>query len=258
MTDHDRGAYTPQTDAPLAFDARHPRGGGGGGSPTVLIVSGIVLVLLVAAVVIFYRGGVRAPNEAPQPVGVPVGSLKGAPPPEAQPAASEPPMAVYESGEPASGETAFAPAPEQPLPRPAARPTVNIQTDDLEPAGPPPPRPTPAVQPRPAPAPVAAQPKPAGPVAAQPKPVVTPAPAVGGPAVVQIGAFSSEALANQGWSDVAGAFPGDMAGKGRRVEAVTANGATLYRGQVTGFASREAAAGFCAKLKATGKSCIVK
>jgi cell division protein FtsN len=76
--------------------------------------------------------------------------------------------------------------------------------------------------------------------------------------VVQIGAFSSEALANKGWSDVAAAFPGDMSGKGRRVESVESNGATLYRGQVTGFASREAAAAFCAKLKAAGKSCIVK
>jgi hypothetical protein len=53
-------------------------------------------------------------------------------------------------------------------------------------------------------------------------------------------------------------FPGDMAGKGRRVEPVTAAGGTLYRGQITGFSSREAATAFCAKLKGSGRSCIVR
>jgi hypothetical protein len=102
MTDHDRGAYTPQTDAPLAFDARQSRGGGGG-SPTTLIISGVVLAALVVAVVLFYRGGVRAPNEAPQPVGEPIGAMKSAPPAEAQPA---PPCYAAASDRPGSAAPA--------------------------------------------------------------------------------------------------------------------------------------------------------
>jgi hypothetical protein len=64
MTDHDRGAYTPQTDAPLAFDAR--QAASRSGSPTTLIVSGVILLFLVGAVILFYRGGVRAPNSPPR------------------------------------------------------------------------------------------------------------------------------------------------------------------------------------------------
>jgi hypothetical protein len=260
MTDHDRGAYTPQTDAPLAFDARQSRsgGGGGGGSPTTLIVSGLILVLLIGAVVFFYRGGMRAPDGAPPVVGEPVGPMKSAAPADQQPAPAAAQPDVYNSAEIAApSEPAFAAAPEAPMARPAPRPTLKVETGELPPAeaaGPPPLRPAP---PPVKAAPVAAAPKTApAPKAAAPAP--TPAPAASGPAVVQIGAFSSEALAAKGWSDVAAAFPCDMSGKGRRVEAVASNGATLYRGQITGFASREAASAFCAKLKAGGKSCIVR
>ena len=46
MSDPDRGAYTPPTDAPLSFDARQPVRGGGP-APIMLILSGIVLIALV-------------------------------------------------------------------------------------------------------------------------------------------------------------------------------------------------------------------
>jgi hypothetical protein len=49
-----------------------------------------------------------------------------------------------------------------------------------------------------------------------------------------------------------------MAGKGRRVEALSKDGKTLYRAYVTGFASRGSAQAFCDKLKAAGRSCFVK
>ena len=58
MSDHDRGAYTPQTDAPLAFDARAPRGGRKP-LPMALIGSGVVLLVLVAGIGMYYRSGVR-------------------------------------------------------------------------------------------------------------------------------------------------------------------------------------------------------
>ena len=93
---------------------------------------------------------------------------------------------------------------------------------------------------------------------AQPKaslPATPPKPATGGSAV-QIGAFSSRALADKGWNDALAAAGGS--GLGTAVTAVQSNGATLYRTTVTGFASRDAAAAFCDRLKAAGKSCFVR
>ena len=42
------------------------------------------------------------------------------------------------------------------------------------------------------------------------------------------------------------------------IEPVQKDGSTLYRTQVTGFASRAEAVAYCDKLKAAGKSCFVK
>ena len=88
-----------------------------------------------------------------------------------------------------------------------------------------------------------------------------PAPPVAkpGPAMVQIGAFSSKDLADAGWNNAAGLAPGDMAGKSKRVVPVTkADGSTLYRASITGFATHDEAVALCAKLKAAGQSCLVK
>ena len=41
MSDHDRGAYTPQNEAPLSFDARRSRGRRA--FPTTLIISLVIL-----------------------------------------------------------------------------------------------------------------------------------------------------------------------------------------------------------------------
>src|SRR5580704_16132639 len=85
MTDHDRGAYTPQNDAPLSFDAR--RAPSGRPVPMTLLISGMVLVILLIGVVYFYRSGVRPTGQPPQVIGAPVGALKAPPPaPKAAPA----------------------------------------------------------------------------------------------------------------------------------------------------------------------------
>ncbi len=88
---------------------------------------------------------------------------------------------------------------------------------------------------------------------AAPKAAPTPSTPSGGTSV-QIGAFSSQALADQQWSAAVKLAPG----KGKRVEAVPKGSATLYRTTVTGFGSRVDATAFCDKLKAAGKSCFVK
>jgi septal ring-binding cell division protein DamX len=82
--------------------------------------------------------------------------------------------------------------------------------------------------------------------------------AVGGGTTVQIGAFSSAALAQKGWSDTAHLLPGPMAGKTRKVESTSKDGKTFYRAYVGGFASHAEAVKFCAALQAKSKPCFVK
>ena len=97
--------------------------------------------------------------------------------------------------------------------------------------------------------------------AGKPKAAPAEAPAakdVGGVAVVQIGAFSSQALADKEWSKAAAVAPGAMAGKGKRVTAFEKDGATLYRTAITGFASRDQAQSLCDRLQAAGGSCFVR
>ncbi len=251
MSDHDRGAYTPPTDSPLSFDARRPVRGGGGGGSILLISAVILLVLIVGVGVWLYRDGLRGADDAPQPVGAAVETAKVEPKaadqPEADPAAG---LTIHKDDGGVVTDPTFAPGPEPVLPRPAPQPAAPA-TAELRPAAP-------------ASAPVAAAPKPAAPVAAapaapKPAPVAAaPAPSTGGGASVQIGAFSSQALADKGWSDAAAVAPGLAAGKGKRVETVDKDGKTLFRTTVTGFASRADATAFCDRLKAAGKSCFVK
>ena len=266
MSDPDRGAYTPPTDAPLAFDARQPVRGGGP-APVMLILSALVLIALVIAIIMFYRSGVREAGQPPRTVGAPVAEMKGMPPAEAQPADPAQGLQIYQSEDGAAAPAApnFTAPPEQPQARPA--PPVTVQ--------PPPPRPAPtspvsaapiapttsgglkpAIQPPPAPA--AAPVVKVVPPAATPAPAPKPAAAAGGSAAVQIGAFSSQALADTEWNKAVAVAPGAAAGKGKKVEAVQKGSSTLYRTQVTGFASRADAAAFCDKLKAAGKNCFVK
>ncbi len=261
MSDSDRGAYTPPTDSPLSFDARRPVRGGGGGS-TLLISAVILIVLVIGAGFWLYRDGQRGKDDAPQPVGATVAATKSEPQakdqPEADAAAG---LTIHKEEDVAAvapGEPTFAPPPETVQPRPAPQPAAPVQTTPLRPAASTQPAQPPVVQPAPKPAQVAvATPKPTAPATPAVKPA-TPTAAASGPAAVQIGAFSSQALADKGWSDAAAAAPGLAAGKGKRVEAVDKDGKTLYRTTVTGFSSRADASAFCDRLKAAGKSCFVK
>lgn len=269
MSDPHRGAYTPPTDAPLSFDARQPVRGSRP-LPMTLIISAVVLATLVVAVLLIYRGGVRGPNEPPRTVGEPVAQMKTPPPAgTAQPTDPASGLQIYRNETPEASPT-FAAQPETPLARPTPPPpTAPVQTATLQPAKPAPTGPTapvsapPAAKPaKPAPsieglATAAVSPRAVAPAT---KPAAAPAPAAsaGGPASVQIGALSSTALADKAWSDAARIAPGMAAGKGKRVEAIDKNGATLYRTAVTGFASRAEAKAFCDALTAAGKSCFVK
>src|SRR5436190_5127687 len=226
MSDLERGAYTPPTDGGLTFDARQPVLGGGP-APMTLILSILVLAGIVAALFFFYRSGVRQAGDAPQPVGTPVGELKAAAAPEAQPDDPAAGLQIYrsEAGPTLEKPPNFVPAPEAPAVR--AAPSAPVVVTTAPPAKLAETAPPPAIRPAlPTAPPVAkAAPPPAKIVAPPPKPVQTaaakvepppvkapaakptPAPAAGG-AVVQIGAVTTTALADRAWSDAVAAGPG--------------------------------------------------
>jgi hypothetical protein len=282
MTDHDRGAYAPQSDAPLAFDPRRA-GARRGPQPVTLVVSGFVLGALLLGVVVLSRHGARAPGQAPQVVGSPVGDFKAAPPSSDAPSDSSAGLQIYKTEVPPPGETprapAFAPGPEQPRPRPVTRPAPPppITIAPLRPAEPAPtvvaqnslrnvtasvakaPPAPPKAPPAPAKTVVAKLTPPKAPPAAKASPPASAtAVTASGGSLVQIGALSSPALADKAWSDVAKRMGGAMSGKTRKVETTSKDGKTFYRAYVGGFADRTAAAGFCSALKAKGTFCIVR
>jgi outer membrane biosynthesis protein TonB len=246
MSHHDRGGGPPH-DEPLAFDRRDsapPRGP----APLTLILSVLLLLALAAAVFAFYQGGLSEGARAPRAIGEPVGEIR-APAPNAgsdvDPAAG---LRIYQQaeGEPPPLQPNFTPPPEQPLPR-QPEPSIPMTSPAAPPpvASPPPAAvtvlPKPAAQP-PSPAPTTqpAQkppPRPAPPPVRPETPPARPA-ASGAGAGVQIGAFSSEAIADREWA----------------AAVASAGGRTT----VTGFPDRAAAQAFCDRLKAAGKSCFVR
>jgi hypothetical protein len=258
MSDPNRAQYAQER--PLAFDG-YPAPRRGGPAPVTLILSLFVLVAAAGGVFYLYRGGLREPGGPPRPVGAPVGDVRVAAP--SQPQAPDPAtgLTIYKD-HPSTpeGAPAFVPPPEQPTPRPVAQAAL------------------PTAPPSPVPAKSAATAKSASidtllaadaaPIPSKPpspKPALVstsdgkPADPKGAPYTVQIGAFSSETMADKGWNGAAEEAPGDMAGKGKRVVPVTKpDGTVLYRTAITGFASRDEAVALCAKLSAVGKSCFVR
>jgi cell division protein FtsN len=191
-------------------------------------------------------GPIPLPPAAPAP-GAPVAALPSATP-NLKPSVTATAPAVK-----------ILPAAQAPAPV-AVKPAAPIPA---KPVAPVPAKPMASVPAKPAPAPaITTKPPAAAPTATAKLPASKPAPATpaatSGAASVQIGAFSSQALADKGWNDAAKIAPGAAAGKGKKVEAVPKGGATLYRTTVTGFGSRAAATAFCDQLKAAGKSCFVK
>lgn len=100
----------------------------------------------------------------------------------------------------------------------------------------------------------------AGTPSAAPAPTAaaTAAPAAAGSGVgVQVGAFSSQATAEAGWTKLVAQANGALSGVSHRVVAGTADNGTIYRLQAVA-PDRAAAAALCSKLKGAGISCQVK
>ena len=166
--------------------------------------------------------------------------MKSQAPIDAQPVDPEAGIDVYSDAEAPTTAPTFTPPPEAVQPRPLPQP----------------------VEGAPLPAPTAPVTRPAPPPATTPAPPpvkteTRPAPA-GGSAGVQIGAFSTPALAEREYNATIGRYPQFTAGASRRVQEVTAsNGSTVYRTTVSGL-SREQATGLCSAIKASGGDCIVR
>jgi len=262
-------------ESPLRFDDRRAgRRRGGTPAPVTLIVSLLLLAGVAGGVFYLYRGGARGSNDAPQPVGAPIRDVRTAAPAQAQAADPAAGLSIYKDDPNASVPPVFVPPAEQPVVRQAPLPESNPAQTAVSKAASataaagadksaPPPEairlPPKAKSTAAGPSSVddllaaAPQVHPSKPQAATSTPTAN-----GAGAVVQIGAFSSERLADQAWNGAAEVAPGAMAGKGKHVTAMEKDGVTLYRTAITGFASRDAATALCAKLQASGKSCFVR
>src|SRR5665213_2650708 len=177
MSHDDRGPYAPPSEPPLTMDHRRPPRGGGP-APVTLIVSVLLLAAAAGGVFYLYRGGARDSSGVPRPVGAPIGEVKVAAPPQAQPEDPAAGLSIYrDSPGAAPPAPAFVPPPEQPMPRPVAAPppSASIRAAPLE-ATPPaePARKVAAAAPTPAPAPAKAKlvPKPIAVAVAEPPPDV--------------------------------------------------------------------------------------
>jgi len=87
-----------------------------------------------------------------------------------------------------------------------------------------------------------------------PKPLLpSPVASSSGGGSIQLGAFSSQALANKAWSSLSGRF-GFLSGMEHSVASATIGGKTLYRLRASAGSQ---ASSTCAKLKVAGEACSV-
>ncbi|WP_375250858.1 SPOR domain-containing protein [Sphingomonas sp.] len=144
------------------------------------------------------------------------------------------------AGSSANGAIDLRAVPEAPITRPAAVSPAPVAATDGAPTA------------------SAAVPQTAAPLRAQ-RPVTAPSPPVpgagSGGALVQLGAFPSEAAATAAWSAIAKRF-GYVATLGKVVQPATVNGRTVYRLRVNA-GSAGAAADICGRLKVAGEGCFV-
>ncbi len=261
MSDPNRASYAPER--PLAMDD-YRQARRGGPAPVTLILSLLVLMAAGGGVFYLYRGGLRPAGGPPQPVGAPVTDVRIAAPPQA--AAPDPSagLSIYKDDQSGAAAPAFTAPPEEPAPRPvAAAPATPVASAALKPVS----TGVTTASPKPAEKPTsidklladASTTEAPAPKAAKPESAPSEAPAKPGGFTVQIGAFSTQALADKSWNQAAEAAPGSMAGKNKHVAPTTkADGSTLYRASITGFSSHDDAVALCDKLRAAGQTCFVR
>lgn len=95
--------------------------------------------------------------------------------------------------------------------------------------------------------------KPAAPAKA---PEEEPKASSGGGLALQLGAFSSQAKANEAWKSFTGRYS-YLAGLEKAIEPLKRDSGTLYRLRAVGLSSRAQAQDLCTRLKIAGETCIV-
>jgi hypothetical protein len=263
MAETDRRSYGAAQEPPLTMGRRGAGPRSRSPAPVTLILSVLVLVVAGAGVFWLYRSGTRGSGDAPQPVGAPLRDVRVAAPPQSEPPNPAAGLSIYKDSGAAPPPPTFAPTPEQPTPRPTEATRASAATQPAQ-AAPHSEAIAPASAERrtasasaggdPLGALIDSSTRPAAKAVAKPVKLAD----ATGPAEIQIGAFSSSAQADQGWSAAAAAAPGPLAGKGKKVVPVDRDGAVLYRTFITGFASRDAAEAACDRLKAAGRTCFVR
>ncbi len=281
-----------QDEEPLALDSRRDRAPPppprrSGPAPVTLIVSLLLLGGVVGGAAWLYRDGARGPSGPPKVVGQSVGQVRTAAPVQAQEADPAAGLSIYKGDPDNVSAPAYVPPPEQPVERaaatPAPAPAVAATTAPTTPAAKASDKPLtidkiiadsdakPAktkvaaqvAKPADKPQKLAADAKPAD----KPQKLATTAKAsdaakpkaddkAAGPAVVQIGAFSTEDLARKAYQEAAA--KAGASGKAMRLVPIDKNGQTLWRVAMTGFTNKESADAACGRLKAAGRTCFVR
>jgi hypothetical protein len=200
---------------------------GGDGPSVAKLIAAIVIGLVAIGVIVgglFWLGNRGGPGAGNEVIAAPEGDYKVRP---------DNPGGMNVSGE---GDVSAAASN-------GAQPKGNLNVDAV---------PETPVAPRPAPAAAPAPPAPAPAPAPRPAPPVPrPAPAAAGP-TIQLGAFSSQAGANQAWSALSGRFR-YLAPLSHSVVPAQVGGRTLYRLRASGAD----AASVCRRLQVAGEACSV-
>jgi len=255
MTDIDRGTIADEDRLPWleAVDDEDEGDGVSAGKLVLAVIIALAAIGLVIGGIFWLR---ERPASGPQGEGgviaAPKGDYKVAPTGEtangmAIDGEGDATFTASEGGDPATAIDTTS-QPEAPLAGSVTSvDAAAVRTKALPPstaAGPKAPAaPAPAAQPK-APAVAAAQPK------APPAPAASPPP-VAGSARIQIGAFSTEALANAGWSKRVSEYPG-LSGLSHSVQqGRKANGDTIYRLVASGPPDRVSSV-----CRTMGPSCI--
>ena len=282
MARHERGIYEPSEEVRVFDGAEEEDDAEGSRLPLLIVLALVVLCAFAGVVWLAYTQGVaRGRTETPVLAAAP-GPERVAPQNTGGSTVPYQGFKIYEQPAPADDEADAPPAapPEQAAPPPKAEKVVA-----------PPPKPAPklaAAPPAPKPAPVAAKPPvappvmkqaatpPAAPPAAASSTAANGAPrtlpgvaaaaatttaakaAPGGSALLQIGAYKSQADADAAWRTYKARHAALLSGYGPDVQRVDLGDKGIwYRLRIAGFPGRDVASALCERLKADGASCFL-
>ena len=269
MNNLQRGIYQPLADKVPIYDlAEEDPEEERSRAPLLVVIALVVLAAFAGVVWLAYNQGVeRGRQGASLVITAPEGPVRIAPP-EAAPAPftglnvyNDPVSPEQEAKTSTLASQSPAPTP-APAPAPAAAEAPPIRLSQAPPPAPKAaPTPAPARPAAAAPAPVPAPPPAQTAQAPRPAPATPPAAGTGralsGAAVLQIGAFESQELANGAWAAFRSRYAAAATLSPDVQRADLGAKGVVYRLRVGPFADRTAATDACVQLKAAGANCFV-